>query len=496
MVEDSTDDAALVLGALEAGPFVIESLRVETAEEMKRALARGPWDMVVSDYSLPRFSAAGALTVLGESGQDIPCIIVSGFVGEEAAVELVKAGATDFVAKSNLERLIPASERGLREARVARERRAAVTALQESESRFKAIASNLPGVVFQAICEADGVRMIYVSDGCQALLGVSPSTLMERPEAFVEMIHPDDRFHFHRTRLRSLRTFRPQNWEGPIRLPGSGETKWVNLRAGVRELPSGEIVMEGIVSNITQGKLAEMELLRSREQLRELSSHLHKIKEEERAHIAREIHDELGSILTAAKIDLSSLDRALPPERMDLVTKAASVDILLDSAMEISSRISRSLRPGVLDYGIAAAIEWQAREFEKRMGIPCGFDCTNDDLQLAPEPSTALFRIFQETLTNISKHAHARQVRVELLERGNDVVLRVADDGCGIGDADLCKPASFGISGMRERARFLGGQLRVARRAEGGTEVEVTLPYERSSIPELPALGQLTLFDS
>lgn len=269
LVEDSIDDAELILHELRASGLEVAWKRVETAAAMERALACAQWDIVLSDYGLPRFSAGEALQLLLRSHHDVPFIIVSGLIGEEAAVALVKAGALDFVMKSNLGRLRAVVDRSLREVEIRREHRAALTALQESEARFKALASNLPGVIFQAVYgDDDQFKLAYVSDGCQSLFGISSEAARAKPDSLTEMIVPEDRAAFQHTRREARKHGRVQNWEGRIRLPATGEIKWINLRASVRELPSGEVLSEGIISNITQGKRAEFDLLRSREQLR------------------------------------------------------------------------------------------------------------------------------------------------------------------------------------------------------------------------------------
>lgn len=488
LVEDSADDAELALAVLREAGHHPSAQRVETEDGMRAALAQGPWDLVLSDFNLPDFSAGAALALLHAAGSSAPFIVVSGLVGEEAAVALIKAGAADFVAKDNLQQLAAAADRALREAEVSRQHAGAVLALQESETRFKAITMNLPGVVFQVVCTPDNrIKTTYVSDGCKALCGLPAPVIVARPEAFIEMIVAEDRIGYHRSRLRSHKTRRSQNWEGRIRLPGSDQIKWINLRSSIRSLPSGETVFEGIISNITQSKAVEIELLRSREALRELSSHLQHVKEEERTHISREIHDELGGTLTAAKIDLLNLVQQLPEGALDLLSKAGSIEVLLDQAMDITRRVARRLRPGVLDHGIAAAIEWQAKDFEKRLGIRCAFSCTDEDLRLPPEMSTALFRMLQETLTNVAKHAEAENVHISLDDDGERIVLDVSDDGRGIAEADMHKTGSFGMQGMRERAQYFGGGLRVSAAPEGGTRVRVWVrsPLRPRLTPEL-----------
>jgi len=243
------------------------------------------------------------------------------------------------------------------------------------------------------------------------------------------------------------------------------------------ETADGRMTLASII-NIAERKLAEAEILRTREQLRQLAGHLAGAKEQERASIAREIHDELGALLTAAKIEVTRLADLLPPERLDLTSIAGSVDELVDQAMDLGRRISRRLRPAVLDHGIVPALDWQARDFAKRLGVSCEFVADDEDVELEQEHATAVFRVFQEALTNIARHAHANRVRVELMTMdGPFVTLRVTDDGVGIRPGDAEKSSSFGIRSMRERANYLGGELRVETAPGGGTELTLIFPH-------------------
>lgn len=490
LVEDDPDHAEVIVASLGSQPAHVE--RVETRETFTKALADGAWDIVISDFHLPRFSALEALDALSKSGRPVPLIVVSGFVGEEAAAELIKAGAADFTAKSNLKRLPAAIGRALREAEALRERERALEALAASEAKFKALVANIPGVVFRCDIGPGGPeRWQFLSDPCESMLDVARDELMANGARFMQCLLPEDRDGFVaacRSACGGAPTFA---WQGRIGCR-DGSVRWIDMRASLIAGAPGCALADGIINDVTRNMQAQAEILRSREQLRELSEHLDRAKEGERASIAREIHDELGVLLTAAKIELSTLTKQLPPERLDLESTSASADALIDQAMDMSRRISRRLRPAVLDYGIVAAIEWQARDFSKRLGIPCEIDSSVDYLELDPERSTAVFRIFQEALTNIARHAQARSVRIELTEDlDGGLTLRVADDGCGIGPADFGKPGSFGLRSMAERATNLNGRIEVARLAEGGTEVSLQVPRVRDT--PLPEDGQLSL---
>jgi two-component system, NarL family, sensor histidine kinase UhpB len=476
-VEDSPDDAELVRCALEQGKIQVACHRVETEQEMRAALADDEWDIVVSDVNLPKFDATRALRTLKDSRIEIPFVLASGYVGEEGAVALIKIGATDFVAKSNLTQLPIVVERALREYATRKAHAAALTALHENEERYRGIVGNLPGMVFQSLLGRDGrVQLKYVSAQCKPLFGLEADDLVANPSVVINMLLPDDAASLRQATKKITRDLTNTNWEGRCRVPPSGDIKWINLRASHRVLSDGQILSEGIVTNITQSKVWQTALEQSQEELRLLSKHLQLAKEEERSHIARELHDELGSTLTAIKIDLLRLGSGLPSGRPDLAHKIGSATTLLDHAMDTVRNVAQSLRPGILDYGLQAAVEWQTREFQKRLGVDCELHCHAEALVIEPTAATAIFRIFQETLTNISKHSGATRVKVTLVEDGEMLFLEIEDNGIGIGQRDFGKKGSFGIQNMRERVEALGGELEIENNPSGqGTRVCVTI---------------------
>lgn len=226
-----------------------------------------------------------------------------------------------------------------------------------------------------------------------------------------------------------------------------------------------------------QRKNAEEQIRESREQLRKLSRHLESIREQERTRIARELHDELGSALTSVKLDISWLKSEVTQDQTQVLFD--EVTQKLDSTIQSMRRIATKLRPGILDaVGIVAAIEWQLEEFEKQTGIACNLELPEEDLALDKEQSTAIFRIIQETLTNIVRHADASELRVLITQTVALLSLEVIDNGKGTSDKQLSHKKSLGILGMRERILPWGGELLITANGEkeGGTTVRVTLP--------------------
>ena len=242
--------------------------------------------------------------------------------------------------------------------------------------------------------------------------------------------------------------------------------------------PDGEII--GIVEDfkdISERRQWEKELMESRERLRELACHLQDVREEQRSRIAREIHDELGQALTALKMDVHWLGRRLPEGAPELLDKIEAMSDLIGSTVQSVRRICSELRPGILDdFGLVAAIEWQAEEFAKRTGVPCEISAAPAEIVLNQDLTIAVFRIFQETLTNIARHAGASRVDVELKDEKDFFEMNVCDDGMGMQTGLLERRKSFGLIGIRERVRDFGGQFSVSESPAGGTCVKIRIP--------------------
>jgi len=484
LVEDSEEDAELLLFEIRNSGYEPVYTRVYSAVALEAALAQDEWDIVVSDYTMPQFGGLDALKIVRRFDPDLPFIINSGNIGEDIAVDAMQAGAHDYVMKSNLSRLVPAIERELREAVVRRAGRRAQRELLENEARFRAIVSNVPGVVFRMLREwHGGCSFTYVSEGSAALLEIAPAQLQEDGALFFDLLLDNDRADLSARIGESAQTLQPLSWEGRIRVASGDIVKWIEIRMSPRPLGENSIHWDGIMENITRRKRAEMELLESRQQLSALSAHLQKAKEIERTRIAREVHDDIGGNLTAIKIDLLWLGNRLDRQRTELIEKVRAIESSVDRTMEITSRIAHDLRPPLLELGLLAAIEWEASEFQKRMEIPCVVSCTSDDIPVDPELGTAVFSLFREILTNISKHAGATAVVIDIETDENMLRMTVRDNGRGITRTDLLKADSFGLRGMLERARNLGGEIRFDGDPGRGTTIVATLPLEIAAPP-------------
>ena len=233
-------------------------------------------------------------------------------------------------------------------------------------------------------------------------------------------------------------------------------------------------------AELAERAMTEQRLRTSEENLRALASHLQSVREEERIHIAREIHDELGQALTALKFDIASLAKGCSTDQSETVAeKSQATATAIDRIINSVRRISSGLRPEVLDeIGLGAAIDWQAREFQRRTGIRCLVELPPRFVDPDKDRSTAIFRIFQELLTNVARHANATRVEVKLEEQedGNGLHMTVVDNGRGIKSAELESPTSLGFLGLRERVLAFAGSLDVIGEEGQGTTVSVTIP--------------------
>ena len=349
MLEDSATDAELAKHTLKRGGLHFTSVQVDDEKDFIREIQHNPPDVILSDYALPGFDGYAALEIAKRLCPETPFIFVTGTMGEEVAIETLKNGATDYVLKHRLVRLVPSVHRALRERQDRAERRR-----------------------------------------------------------------------------------------------------------------------------------AEKQLRESHEQLRALSVYLQRVREEERTRIAREVHDELGQALTSCKLDLSIIANRLPRNLKPLIEKAKELSAHMDSTIQTVRRISTELRPGILDHlGLVAALEWQSNEFQNRTGIRCDVHSNLHDAQIDANLATTFFRIFQETLTNVIRHAGATQVSVHLKESSGVIIMEVKDNGRGIGPEEISNTSSLGLLGMKERAALLGGEFKIGPIRRGGTKVTVAIPVPK-----------------
>jgi PAS domain S-box-containing protein len=326
------------------------------------------------------------------------------------------------------------------------------------------------------VIDLDGTVRFW-SRGAEVMLGYSKS------QAAGRISHDLLRTEFPRPLNEiTAELMRVGHWEGDlIKTAQDGRrivvaSRWA-LQWGKRDQLPRVLVVS---SDITARKRGEELLLLQKEQLRALAERLQQVREEDRKRVARDLHDRIGQILTAIKMDMTWMTRHLPAAQSEVLARLAESIQLINDGVKSVRTICSGLRPGVLDdLGLAAAIEWQASEFASRNGVPCQVSVPPIDLHLDGDRATAAFRIFQECLTNVIRHAEAKSVRVSLCQENEKIVLVVQDDGIGFCESDLLNSlGSLGLLGMRERAQFCGGDVQISSSPGAGTTVTVCVPVD------------------
>ncbi|TKC78108.1 HAMP domain-containing protein [Trinickia terrae] len=374
--------------------------------------------------------------------------------------------------------------------------RESTESLRESERKYRGIVENSPEGIF--IVDRDG-RIDEANPAMAKLLGYA---------SFADLLDGIPRPAFSAKQAAHL--FATLDQEGVIaalelqlqRLDGTPIWVQLNARGALREGFRAQR-MEGLLTDVTARKEAveslrshrdqleqevserkrtERDLLASREQLRELTAHLEAVREEERKHIAMAIHDELGQLLTAVKMDVSLLKLTLPPGTPGR-PKADQIGELVDRTIQIVRNVASHLRPAALNYGLASALEWLAEDFGRHSPIACRFEMRGAEPLLSETRATAIFRIAQEALTNVARHAGASRVDVTLNNLETDLELIVSDDGRGFDVGAARQGYSYGLLGMTERARMADAELQIESRKNAGSVIRVLI---RNGQPVLP----------
>ncbi len=478
IVEDSEDDSILLLHELRKGGLDPEYIRVETADGLSKALEEGSWQLVISDHALPTFSAPEALDILNSSGLDLPFIIVSSMIGEDVAVAAMKAGANDFIMKNNLTRLVPVVERALFDAGVRAERKKAREALKQSEERFRRLAENARDLVYRLKLVPEQ-KFEYVSPSSTAIIGFTPEEHYSNPKLGDEIIFPADNWMLNALQSGEIEIDKPLviRW-----IHKNGSVIWVEQHLVPFYDNSGSLIAyEGIARDITDRVIKEDELKKSHAQIEALSGRILTAMEEERARLARELHDEVGQALTAVKLDLQLLNDRLSCTNGQDENLSQSIE-LIDHTINLVRRQSVSLRPPQLDdMGLMPALQDMISGFSKRTGIDVELDLNGLSDRFPGYFETALYRCIQESLTNVVRHACANKVAVNISCKNSMLSVKVTDNGTGF-DPEKLEVSSehIGITGMKERVKLLSGEFSIVSEPGCGTSIQIDVPYQKN----------------
>ncbi len=326
------------------------------------------------------------------------------------------------------------------------------------------------------VINMDGAVMFW-SRGAEAMFGYT------KAQAAGKIAHELLRTEFPRPFVEIIaELLRVGHWEGDlIKTAHDGRRVEVAGRWALQWGKRGQAPRVLVInSDITERKRNEESLILQREQLRALAERLQLVREEDRKQVARDLHDQIGQILTAIKMDMTWMTRHLPESEAEVLARLKESIQLINDGVKAVRVICSGLRPGVLDdLGLAAAIEWQASEFASRNGVLCQVNVPPVDLHLDGDRATAAFRIFQECMTNVIRHAQAKSVRIDLCQEEENILLVVEDDGIGFHESEFSNAfGSLGLLGMKERAQFCGGDVQITSSSGKGTTVTVRVPVD------------------
>ncbi|AFL75927.1 PAS domain-containing sensor histidine kinase [Thiocystis violascens] len=309
-----------------------------------------------------------------------------------------------------------------------------------------------------------------------SLLEATRDSLVGQPLS--SFILPEDQDSYYRCHGQLWTGSERQSCELRLRHADTG-FRWIRLETSRRPMAKGETPgCLAILSDMTEQKKQEQDLLRSRTKLRALAAYREKVREDERAHIARELHDDLGQYLTALRLDANLIEMLFAKENAELTKRVEGMKQLIDRVIAVTRSAISRLRPMVLDFGILSAAEWLVADYRKRTGTLCHLDMLDPELELNNDQATTVFRILQESLTNVARHAQATCVDIRMRSAGGLLYLNVHDDGRGFDPAVVRNKNAFGLMGIRERLIIYGGTLKIDSQPEQGTTLEIVLPIK------------------
>lgn len=477
LLEDMYTDAELIKLEIRKLEMNLNIEHVSNEQQFKDAFSVFDPHLIISDYALPQYTGMEALTFVKEINPYIPFIMCTGRVNEETAVECIKAGADDYILKDSLGRLNSCITNALENKRNLVEKELVTLNLKKSEENFRALAENAPDNIYK-ITREGVILYLNRSEGDMAYGGRIGNSI------FDYIIKSD----YNRLK-NAIDTAWDESESQTIELEGNpkqSDPSWYRCRIG--PVLKGKQVesLVFIPSNVTDEKLAKKELQELNERLQHLTRHLENIRDEEKQRISMEIHDQLGQELTGFKLGLFYIQQKVQQKnvRTDedevILEKVAELIDLNTQTIQTVRRIAHELRPVVLDnMGLIPAVEWHVENYNKSHTTKCHLIVDMDDVDFDNELSTAIYRIIQETLTNIQRHAKAENAYLSLEMTKTDLILEIRDDGIGIDVEKAFKSKSLGLFGIRERIKNWDGELNISGEAGVGTTIRISIELEK-----------------
>jgi PAS domain S-box-containing protein len=470
LLEDNPADAELQLELLRRAGMIFESVIASDEEEFHLALNDSGYHAVLADNSLPQYSSVEALKLIRATNPHVAFILVTGTMSEEFAVSIIQQGADDYILKTNLTRLPAAINNAVEKKRIQQEKARVELEVNKEKELSLSIINSLPGIFF--LCDNRGGFLKW-NRNFERISGYRHAELQKMNiEYFITGPEKDSILKFMQ---QSMATGHGQTEASFLTRSGKKIPYFFTSTAATFE-DNDCLICVGL--DISASKEGEAELKQINAQLRSLSARIQHVREEERTHIAHEIHDELGQHLTILKMDVNWIGRRTGEvSDPEVKEKLSEMNELLDVAIGTVRKVATELRPMILDdMGLIAALEWQGREFEKRFSIPVRLNIDQPDIKLTPDMNTGLFRLVQESLTNIARHAEATLVTCSIDCVEDRLELVVEDDGKGFHMNEISPDKSFGLLGMKERVLALGGELTIQSETGKGTRIGISVP--------------------
>jgi len=478
LIEDNPGDVRILQKYLaEESTAQFELTHVDRLSTGLECLVKTSFDVILLDLSLPDSHGSDTVLRIRTVSNRMPIVVLTGVEDEALGLLLIQSGVQDYLVKGQV-----TGPYLIRTLRYAVERVRMEEVLRESEERFRAIMDNSPALMF--LKGLDG-RYLQINRRFEEVFHIANRDIIGKTDE--EIFPPEQAAAFRANDRKVLEAGMAIEFE-EVALHDDGPHTSIVMKFPLPNAQGQVYALCGIATDITERRRAEKQVEETVDRVRTLSQRLNAVREEERTRIARELHDELGIRLTCLKLDLAWLQSRNRSSSLTSEKRAEKIGAMtaeVDATIASIQRLVEELRPGILDdLGLVAAIEWQCQDFERRSGVRCACTATQEMIELDSSCATAAFRIFQETLTNVMRHAKATFVRVLVTQANGDLLLEIQDNGQGIVDEKLKDSASLGLLGMRERAGSLGGTVEIAGRPGKGTTVTVRLPIGTADIQE------------
>jgi two-component system sensor histidine kinase UhpB len=479
-LEDVSADAELAERELKKAALNFEKLTVDNEYSFIKALKEFNPNVIISDHSLPSFSSIKALQIVKEKKLNIPFILLTATVSEEFAVDILNQGASDYILKDRIKRLPAAVLNAIERDRFEKARQKNLEKIIESRELMKAAERLAQFGSWEINLKT---FIIKCSEGASLILDSGHGETMLSVEKFLNKIYKEDALQIKAEMKKALRSSLNSFKLNFRIIDKNGAVKYIATQQVIKRNETQQpIRLTGFCQDITENKKAEKELHARTDELRELAAHLQNIREEERAAIAREIHDELGQQLTGLKMDMSWIIKKMSTSDDILKQKIENSVELLSKTINVVRKIATELHPSILDdLGLIDAIQWQSHEFEKRSGIKTEFNYSFLPQNPGKNIITGIFRIYQESLTNIARHAGAEKIFTKLEYKNGQIILNIRDNGKGFDVLKFHNKKTLGILSMKERTLMMGGKYIIRSEIGKGTSILVSVPYTNIS---------------